>query len=118
MSFFYRFPAVRPDLTASSSYQASKISEEVEEAIEAIEDYRSRPSRENRIAYGMELMDVIHAAETALRIEFTGEEVDDLTDAVILKNLDRKYYEDMPGVRIYLERRCRENRYKGYLIPL
>lgn len=92
MSFFYRFPAVRSDMTASRSYQASKINEEVEEAIEALSDYRSRPSGKARAAYGMELMDVIHAAETALRMEFNDAEVDGLCDAVEKKNRRRGYY--------------------------
>ena len=46
-----------------------------------------------RTAYGMELMDVIHAAETALRMELTDAEVDGLSEAVEEKNRRRGYYE-------------------------
>ena len=41
----------------------------------------------------MELMDVIHAAETALRMEFDDAEVDGLREAVEEKNRERGYYE-------------------------
>ena len=40
----------------------------------------------------MELMDVIHAAETALRMEFSYEEVEALRDRVEEKNRKRGYY--------------------------
>lgn len=47
----------------------------------------------DRTAYGMEIMDVIHAAETALRMEFSENEVDNLKIATIVKNIKRGYYE-------------------------
>lgn len=58
----------------------SELSEYEEEVCEA------------RDAYGMELMDVIHAAETALRMKFDDSEVDQLRAAVEAKNRERGYY--------------------------
>ena len=52
------------------------------------------PEREKR-AYGMELMDVIHAAETALRMEFSEDEAAELQSAVIGKNGKRGYYDEL-----------------------
>lgn len=40
----------------------------------------------------MELMDVIHAAETALRMDFGEEEAEELRRKVIGKNENRGYY--------------------------
>ncbi len=39
-------------------------------------------------------MDVIHAAETALRMEFSDAEVNGLRDAVKEKNRKRGYYDE------------------------
>lgn len=47
-----------------------------------------------REAYGMELMDVIHAAETALRMEFDDDDVYRLRERVIEKNAGRFYYRE------------------------
>ena len=44
------------------------------------------------MAYGMELMDVIHAAGTALRMEFADHEVETLHGCVERKNRERGYY--------------------------
>lgn len=96
MSGFYRFPAIKglEKLTAES--QAMKIIEESDEAKSAQSFWcygnGSGDDDADRTAYGMELMDVIHAAETAFRIEFTDEEVDDLRLKVIEKNQRRGYY--------------------------
>lgn len=101
MSGFYRFPAIAASDGFSRLDQFGKLIEEVSEVESArrtlsladdfcddcgeIERYRT--------AYGMELMDVIHAAETALRMEFSDAEVDGLREAVEEKNRKRGYYE-------------------------
>lgn len=48
--------------------------------------------KKDRMDYGIELMDVIHSAETALRMEFTDQEIAQLQDSVIEKNRARGYY--------------------------
>lgn len=45
-------------------------------------------------AYGMELLDVMHATETALRMSFEEEDVVKLQMHVIEKNRKRGYYGD------------------------
>ena len=106
MSGFYRFPAMAEIDGYESIQQCAKICDEANEAFDACakmlgcfylaydseskERYES--AYEARNAYGMELMDVIHAAETALRMEFTSSEVDMLRDMVEAKNRERGYY--------------------------
>lgn len=55
---------------------------------------REKMSDADRTAYGMELMDVIHAAETALRMEFDDDDVYRLRERVIEKNAGRFYYRE------------------------
>lgn len=85
MSGFYRFPAMAGMEEYDALDQIEHIREEVDEAILARQD-RERQS------YGMELLDVIHAAETALRMEFGDAEVCRLRERVIEKNSKRGYY--------------------------
>ncbi len=96
MSEFYRFPAMAKLREYSAEAQVVKIIDEALEMKIAQEFWRyggdSRDHEEDRRVYGMELMDVIHATETALRMEFGDEEVDELRDAVEKKNRDRGYY--------------------------
>ncbi len=101
MSELYRFPALAELSEIKPSDQLSHISDEVSEAWQAhamwlvSEDRVTRSAFEAikaRRAYGMELMDVIHAAETALRITFDDEEIDELRRAVAEKNAERGYY--------------------------
>lgn len=101
MSGFYRFPAMARLGELTNEEQAEKVWDEAAEVFNALRDglwdydtwkRRDRMSDADRTAYGMELMDVIHAAETALRMEFDGEEVDDLRDKVEEKNRVRGYY--------------------------
>lgn len=100
MTGFYRFPAMAVSDGYSRLDQFGKLIEEVSEVESARRtlsladdfcDDRGEIER-YREAYGMELMDVIHAAETALRMEFNDAEVDDLRDAVEDKNRKRGYY--------------------------
>lgn len=86
MTDFYRFPAMAKLNEWDNSKQIEKIDEEVEEVREAY--YGS----DNEIAYGVELMDVIHAAETALRMTFNDNEVAHLHELAIEKNRKRGYY--------------------------
>ena len=103
MSGFYRFPAMAKLGEWTNEEQAEKVREEATEACNALRDglwdcdtgtRREEMSDSDRTAYGMELMDVIHAAETALRIEFSDAEVVGLQLKVIEKNNSkgRKYY--------------------------
>ena len=98
MSEFYRFPAMARLGWFTNNEQAIHIIGEAEEAMSAQNyvDYGSGSGdREaDRTAYGMELMDVIHAAETALRMEFDDDEVAELRDAVEAKNRKRGYYDE------------------------
>lgn len=101
MSGFYRFPAIAKLDGATLEHQVTKVCCEACEALDAMRDclwdYDTGTRREemreaDRTAYGMELMDVIHAAETALRMEFSDAEVDGLREAVEEKNRRRGYY--------------------------
>lgn len=102
MSDFYRFPAMAKLGEWTNEQQAEKVWDEAAEAFNALRDglwdydagkRREEMSEADRTAYGMELMDVIHAAETALRMEFSENEVDNLKIATIVKNIKRGYYE-------------------------
>lgn len=96
MSGFYRFPAMANIGDLTTDGQAAKILEEADEAksAQAFWCYGNGSGDEDadRIAYGMELMDVIHAAETALRMEFSDAEAVRLQLKVIEKNRKRGYY--------------------------
>lgn len=82
---FYRFPAIAKMGDFNNLQQAIYICGEAAEAIDA-------SLNKDRREYGIELMDIIHATETALRMEFSLEEVNELRDAVEKKNRDRGYY--------------------------
>lgn len=101
MSGFYRFPAMAKLGEFTNEEQAEKVWDEATEAYNALRDSlwdydtgtrREEMSNSDRTAYGMELMDVIHAAETALRMEFSDAEVVGLQLKVIEKNRKRGYY--------------------------
>ena len=100
MSEFYRFPALAVLCEFDNEQQVEKLRSESLEACSALWDYDmglrfGKPNApERRTAYGMELMDVIHAAETALRMEFGDDEVAELRDAVEAKNRKRGYYDE------------------------
>ena len=102
MSDFYRFPAMADLGDWEADQQMCKIISERREADEALEKYLAYQRKDDpdymvehrlRKAYGMELMDLIHAVETALRIEFFDGEVEQLHAAVEKKNRERGYYE-------------------------
>lgn len=86
MSDFYRFPAMEKLSEWDNADQIAKIKEEVEEASKAYY------SVDNEIPYGVELMDVIQAAETALRMNFSDSEVENLRILATEKNRKRGYY--------------------------
>jgi negative regulator of sigma E activity len=99
--FVYNFP----HCSCASPYllnQAGKIAEEAREVVCAARFYKAHDqdafdAREqarlvNKIA--METMDVIHAAETMLRMLDGLVDVDGLRDEVIRKNRQRGYYEE------------------------
>lgn len=101
ISFSYHFPAMAKLSEWSNLEQMAKIQEEVGEALNALDNYRmlqdmnalTSSIMEERWSYGMELFDAIHAAETALRMEFSPEEAKELRDAVEEKNRERRYYD-------------------------
>lgn len=88
MSDFYRFPAMAKLDEWDNADQLTKTREEVEEANSAYYAVN------NEIPYGVELMDVIHACETALRMNFTDDEVANLHSLAVEKNRKRGYYGD------------------------
>lgn len=88
MTDFYRFPAMAKLNEWDNADQIAKIREEVEEA------ERAYFSVDNEIPYGIELMDIIHSAETALRMNFNDEEVSLIRELAIEKNRKRGYYDD------------------------
>lgn len=101
MSGFYRFPAMARLGEWTNEHQVTKVCCEACEAWDALRDClwdydtgkrREEPIEADRTAYGMELMDVIHAAETALRMEFSDDEVNELRGMVERKNRKRGYY--------------------------
>lgn len=90
-SSFYRFPAMEKLDEWDNADQIMKIDEEVAEAKKAYFD------NDSAIPYGVELMDVIHAAETALRMNFNDSEIESLHKLTIEKNRKRGYYADEQG---------------------
>ena len=107
MSEFYRFPAMAGLKEYSTMQQAIHIASEAREVIEAALKMRMSYAHANdtlvredfdeadndRCEYGKELMDIIHSAETALRMGFSDEQVDRLRELVIEKNATRGYYD-------------------------
>ena len=103
MNSFYRFPAMSELDSYSSDEQLAYIQGETTEAIIAWAVFDARKNDQSiskevrfgsRTAYGMELMDVIHSCETALRMEFCEEEAKALCYLVINKNRKRGYYDE------------------------
>lgn len=89
----YRFPAIDGLDGFTIDCQLRYIDEELREASRAINHVGSETNTScSRESYGMELMDIIHATETALRMEFTDDEVEELRAKVIEKNAKRGYY--------------------------
>lgn len=103
---FYRFPAMAKLKEFTEPDQLKHLQSEATEAVMqyarwytsgtklgflSFKDHENEVKKERK-AYGMELMDVIHSAETALRQVFTDEEVAELRDAVEKNNRDRGYY--------------------------
>lgn len=103
---FFRFPAMAKLDERTNKKQSLKVAEEAIEARVALDvtnrlfnkafitqdEADLKRVERARYAYGMELMDVIHAAETALRMEFEPSEVEELRDKVERKNRERGYY--------------------------
>ncbi len=103
---FYRFPAMARLEERTNQEQLAYIGYELAEAHEAYKTWEATcgiPGSVQRVCgtdaparrwdYGMELMDVIHAAETALRMEFSDDEARDLRTEVERKNRERGYYD-------------------------
>lgn len=79
---FFNFPSIQT--TRSDKEQAEKIIEEVNEFLEA-EGFRADE----------ELIDILHAVETAIRIRFCGREtqIQAIITGIISKNNNRGYYD-------------------------
>lgn len=92
MEEFYRFPAIvnpsRKNLCRTPREQAIKVIEEAQELFD-----EAKYPDERRFQMGIEAMDVIHAAETLLRRNFTDCEVRLLRDQCVLKNAARGFYD-------------------------
>lgn len=86
---FYRFPVMAKISEWDFTQQITKLEEEVKEVSSAY-----LHEGDSNIATGIELMDIIHAAETGLRMLFTDEEVYHLRALAELKNKKRNYYGD------------------------
>lgn len=87
----YRFPAMVTDNNLRDQMQ--KILTELKEAKSAEIRYRCGGREETeKLALLMELLDIIHATETAIRIEYTEDEVEIGRQKVIEKNARRGYY--------------------------
>lgn len=88
----WQFPPC-PQWIPSNGYerdeQARAILREAAEARTAFDEI----GEDGMLPYVMELMDVIHACETALR-EFDPRQLDAIKALVIKKNDDRGYYDD------------------------
>lgn len=82
----YRFPAIAGLEEFATEDHLRKIESEYMEAELAYE-------AKERQLYGMELLDIIHATETALRMDFSEQEIEELRARVIEKNSRRGYYE-------------------------
>lgn len=101
MSGFYRFPAMAKLGEWSDGQQVAKIIDEAKEAsLElSLYDHELRCHGSNSLEadeyverYGLELLDVIHACETALRMRFDETAVLSMQEYVIEKNRKRGYY--------------------------
>lgn len=97
----YRFPAMAKIKEWTFEQQMGKLREEmteVEDAYRLIKRVSPYAALEDimvrRTSFGMELLDVIHTCETALRMGFSDEEASALRDAVIAKNKERGYYDE------------------------
>lgn len=99
---FYRFPAMAQLGDWVIQDQLAKIKDETDEVITACGEYgckqlatgyASPESEKAREEYLMELMDVIHCVETALRMEdVDNKECERIQQLVIEKNRKRGYY--------------------------
>lgn len=101
MSEFYRFPAMVGLRKWTIEQQLEKSREETSEIEEAYEEFRHiSPYTAPEVAeyfrwhLGMEIVDRMHSDETALRILFSYEEVEQLRDAVEVKNRKKGYYDE------------------------
>lgn len=87
----YRFPAVSTDYDLKD--QINKIKTELVEAKSAEIRYRcGGREMEAKDDLAMELLDIIHASETALRMFCTKDEVSEYHARVFRKNAYRGYY--------------------------
>lgn len=100
----YQFPRMKDTDKWDIYDQFAKIKEEVNEAeyacgtygyVQLTTGYASPNAEIARDEYLMELVDIIHCVETALRIEdVTEDEYEEIKRLVIEKNRKRGYYDD------------------------
>lgn len=91
MDSLYRFPEIaHPSDKNPCRTPFEQTQKVIEEAIEAFEEAK----RANRDAMLVELLDTIHAVETALRRNYSPEEVEAGRMRVIEKNRAHGFYEE------------------------
>lgn len=83
----YNFPPIKGIENIPLSKQLQKIAEECQELVEA----------KTELEQLEELLDLLHAVETALRIFEQFANVDQMIELVIEKNKERGYYDDGVG---------------------
>ena len=86
---FYRFPKYQ---NADYMFTKEEIRHLVEEVKETYDEWNKKHF--NRVNFGMEIMDVIHVAETLLRMHFSDPEIEEIHRKVLEKNNKRGYYEE------------------------
>ena len=94
-NWVWQFPAYNQFRTEDVGDQLGKIELELCEAKNAHIEFISNPNQDNKDALIIELMDVIHAVETALRsIDYrSSANLNIMKTKVIKKNKDRGYYD-------------------------
>lgn len=90
----WQFPPCHQWIPSSGRMRREQVRAIMVEVVE-VSHARDQFSDDGMLPYVMELMDVIHACETALR-EFDPQTLDRIKALVISKNDDRGYYDDRP----------------------
>lgn len=88
----YRFPPLAKHKDVTIREQLNHVCEEAEEARCAYNDWLGTGDACDSRHLMEELLDTIHAAETALRRNFREDEVERMRAHVIRKNAQRGYY--------------------------
>ena len=79
----------RPDI--SMEVQLEHVGLELEEAVAALARYRNEATGKNRAEILFELLDVMNAAQTAIYMEFTTDEIQEGVNYTNAKSFVRQY---------------------------